>query len=131
MKIIGNSKELATLDRNLVEFIKTSSPWLLEAGYDPTRIGYIFILDDDDINKTDSVCIVPHIPDNTKNRAYREEMTINLATFDAWEFPPEFDEVSGYWYAVAVPGQEYGCAIFLSAAYAEFITPPGIRYNKL
>jgi hypothetical protein len=70
MKIIGNSKELATLDRNLVEFIKTSSPWLLEAGYNPTRIGYIFILDDDDINKTDSVCIVPHIPDNTKNGSF-------------------------------------------------------------
>ncbi len=114
MKTIGNIKGLTDLEPDLLKFILGSCPWIAER-WDPENAGFVFLLDDGDIHKVTSVCTVPHIPD------YRETMTIDLATFDLWEAPAYLDPTTGYWNVVAILGQEYGCALFMSSGFVESI----------
>ena len=118
MKTIGSISELLSLPGDLRMFILESCPWIAE-DWQPENIGYVFLLDDRDINEVSSICTVPHIEESD----YRAAMTINLATFDLWETPAIYDEVTGYWNVVAVLGEEYGCAVFLSSGFVASIPP--------
>jgi len=46
-------------------------------------------------------------------------MTIDLETYDLWESPSYYDENSDYWNVVAIFGNDYGCSIFMSAAFVQ------------
>jgi hypothetical protein len=116
MKTIGSISEVLSLPCDLGMFILESCPWMAEE-WQPESIGYVFVLDDRDINEVKSICTVPHIEEND----YRESMTIDLATFDLWEKPSFFDDTTGYWNVVAVFGEEYGCAAFLSSEFVASI----------
>ena len=113
MKVIGSISEVLSLPGDLGMFILESCPWMAE-DWEPEIIGYVFVLDDRDINEVSSICTVPHIED-------RESTTIDLATFDLWETPSIYDEVTGYWNVVAILGEEYGCAVFLSSGFVASI----------
>ena len=118
MNIIDGIKGVTDLEPDLLKFILGSCPWIAE-GWDPESTGFVFLLDDTDSHKITSICTVPHIPDSETN--YRESMAIDLATFDLWEAPAYHDVATGYWNVVAILGQEYGCAIFMSDGFVESI----------
>ena len=88
---------------HLAEFIWETCPWMT----DGFEVGYIFVLDDDDIGTT---TIHPLL--------YLE---IDLATFDLWEDPAIQDPATGYWNVVAIFGQECGCTLFMSDAFVNSI----------
>ena len=113
MKTIGSINEVLSLPSDLGMFILESCPWMAEE-WQPENIGYVFVLDDRDINEVSSICTVPHIED-------RESMTIDLATFDLWETPSFFDDTTGYWNVVAILGEAYGCSVFLSSGFVASI----------
>ena len=116
MKTIGSISEVLSLPGDLGIFIMESCPWMAEE-WQPENIGYVFVLDDRDINEVSSICTVPHIEESE----YRESMSIDLATFDLWETPAVYDEVTGYWNVVAILGEEYGCTVFLSSGFVASI----------
>ncbi|GAB6194374.1 hypothetical protein [Desulfocastanea catecholica] len=118
MKVIGSIGEVLSLPGDLGMFILESCPWMAEE-WEPEIIGYVFVLEDRDINEVSSICTVPHIEEND----YREAMSIDLATFDLWETPSFFDDTTGYWNVVAILGEEYGCAVFLSSGFVASIPP--------
>jgi hypothetical protein len=107
-------------------FILESYPWMAEQ-WQPENIGYVFVFDDRDINEVSSICTVPHIEESD----YRAAMTIDLATFDLWEAPAIYDEVTEYWNVVAILGEEYGCALFLSAGFVASIPALHQRLNNI
>ena len=109
MKTIGSISEVLSLPRDLGMFILESCPWMAEP-WEPERIGYVFLLDERDINEVSTISAVPHI-----------EETIDLATFDLWEAPAIYDHATGYWNLVAILGQEYGCTVFLSSEFVASI----------
>jgi hypothetical protein len=76
MKTISSTSDLLDLNGDLATFILESCPWIAE-GWDPESMSYVFLLDEKDNHK---ICTVPHIPED--ETAYRESMTIDLATFD-------------------------------------------------
>ncbi len=77
---------------------------------DGFEVGYIFVLDDEDIRTT------------TINPIPKEEyLQIDLATFDLWEAPAIQDQVTGSWNVVAILGQEFGCTVFMSDAFVNSI----------
>jgi hypothetical protein len=129
MKIISNIKEVSTLQKDLAKFILYSCPWVEDDGWDPTQIGFIFILDDNDAHKVDSLCIAPHQDHRDDN--YKEQMTINLESFDLWEIPSFYDKTSGYWNVVAVFGQEFGCAVFLSDGFVSSLPTLQARLQSI
>jgi hypothetical protein len=116
MKIIGSVRELRTLNRDLTMFIFETCPWMRD-GWDPTEIGYLFILDENDINEQITIDTVPHEDD----QEYIDSMMIDLKTFDLWEHPSIQDEKTGYWNVVAIIAGEYGCGVFLSPEYVQSI----------
>ncbi len=118
MKTITSIKGLTDLEPDLLKFILASCPWIAEE-WDPETTGYVFLLDDTDSHKATSICAVPNIPEDETD--YRESMTIDLATFDLWELPAYHDIATGYWNVVAILGQEYGCALFMSNGFVESI----------
>jgi hypothetical protein len=85
------------------------------------------VLDDSDIHEMSTICTVPHIDEND----YRAAMTIDLATFDLWEAPAIYDEVTGYWNIVAILGEEYGCTLFLSSGFVSSIPELQQRLNGI
>jgi len=105
-------KTISSIDKlpdHLAVFIRESCPWM-DDGWEPDSMGYLFVLDDDDIGVT------------TINPLPKEEyLQIDLATFDLWEEPPIHDPVAGYWNAVVILGQEFGCTLFMSAGFVESI----------
>ena len=113
MKTIGSISEVLSLPGDLGRFILESCPWMTEE-WEPESIGYVFVLDDRDINEVSSICTVPHIEDQAA-------MSIDLATFDLWETPAMYDEVTGYWNVVSILGEEYGCTLFLSSGFVASI----------
>lgn len=119
MKVIGNIDEVMALNSQLASFIMASCPWVAE-DWDPARLGFIYVLDDDDINIVKSVCIVPQEL-CAGDEDYQSAMTIDLEKFDLWEPPALYDKQSGYWNTVAVFGQEYGCSLLLSSGFVASI----------
>jgi len=116
MKIIGNKKDVLALPKNLSQFISISCPWL-DAYWDPEQIGWIFILEEDDLQYARSLCIVPQrLKDDPE---YTASMHIDLEEFDTWEGEAFHDEVSGYWNVVGIVGQEYGFVVFIDDALVE------------
>ena len=118
MKIIDGIEGLVDLDIDQAKFILDSCPWIAE-GWNPESTGFVFLLDDSDSHKVTSICTVPYIPEDETD--YRDLMTIDLATYDLWETPAYHDIATGYWNVVAVLGQEYGCALFMSSGFVESI----------
>lgn len=114
MKTICNLRALASLSEDLVKFIKRISPWIQDE-WDPQAIGYIFVLNLEDAYLQKTICTVPHAPFD--DIQYIASMTIDLETYDLWESPSYFDEVSGYWNVVAILGGDYGCSLFMSAEF--------------
>jgi len=97
------------LPDHLAVFIRETCPWM-DDGWEPDSIGYLFVLDDDDIGTT------------TINPIPKENyLVIDFATFDLWEEPTIQDPVTGYWNVVAILGQEFGCTVFMSDAFVESI----------
>jgi hypothetical protein len=123
MKTIGSIGEMLNLNSDLTMFILESCPWMTEQ-WGPENIGYVFVLNDRDIREVSAICTVPHIEECD----YRAAMTIDLPTFDLWEAPAIFDEVTGYWNVVAILGEEYGCTLFLSSGFVASIPE---LYQKL
>jgi hypothetical protein len=78
MKTIASIRDLLRLQSDLTMFILTECPWMAEP-WEAESIGYVFVLDDQDVQKVSSICTVPHIEEND-----REAMTIDLKTFDLW-----------------------------------------------
>jgi len=65
MKTIGSISEVLSLPRDLGMFILESCPWM--AGpWEPERIGYVFVLDDRDINEVSAISAVPYIEKHNK-----------------------------------------------------------------
>lgn len=128
MKTIGSMTELLSLQTDLTLFILTTCPWLAEQ-WEPENMGYVFVLDDQDVHAVKSIWPVPHIDEVDDN--YRETMTIDLETFDLWEAPAYYDQDIGYWNAVAVLGQEYGCTLFLSSGFVASIPALHQRLNDI
>lgn len=112
MVTIGSVEEIEFLDKKLAKFIAHCCPWIGE-GWDPTRIGWIFVLGDIDVKAARSLCIVPHAY-GSDSRVYRSSMTFDLTTFDLWEEPVLRDKATGFWNAVAILGQEFGFTVFMS-----------------
>ena len=112
MKTISSS----LLSSDLSRFIIAECPWMAEQ-WDPESMGYVFVLDDSDIGKVTSVYTIPHIQDD--DESYKQVMTIDLETFDLWETPAIYDELTGYWNVTAIFGGEYGCTLFLSSAFVK------------
>jgi len=111
MKVIGTKKEVFSLPNNLAQFVAISCPWL-DDYWDPERIGWIFILDENDYEYARSLCIVPlRMKDDPE---YSASMNIDLEEFDTWEGEAFHDEVSGYWNVVGIVGQEYGFVVFIA-----------------
>jgi hypothetical protein len=103
MKILGTISEVLSLPEGLSQFISTTSPWIHD-NWDPEQIGWIFVLDDNDLESARSLNITPHNMD--------APLIIDLDEFDLFEFvisDPETD----YWNLVAIVGQEYGFSVFL------------------
>ena len=116
MKILGNLTDLMALEERLCRFVSASCPWL-DDHWEPERLGWIFILDENDLQYARSLCIVPHrLKDDPE---YSASMTIDLEEFDAWEGEALHDLDSGYWNVVAVVGQEYRFSIFIADALVE------------
>lgn len=115
MKIIKSIQEVLALNHDLAKFIMFACPWIV-SDWEPKRLGYVFVLDDDDIDNVNTLCVVPHIHDGQDDN-YKESMTINLETFDLWE-PPIKDSMTGFWSLVSIIGQEYGASVFISPRYA-------------
>jgi len=110
MKTISSMDQLPD---HLVVFIRETCPWINES-WEPDSIGYVFVLDDDDIETT------------TINPLPKEDCkTIDLVTFDFWEEPSIHDPLTGYWNIVAILGQEFGCTLFMSTGFVESI--PAIK----
>jgi len=125
MKTIGSISGLLNLNSDLSMFILAVCPWMAEQ-WESETMGYVFVLDDNDSNE---VCTVPHIPEN--DDGYRKAMTIDLATFDLWEAPAIYNDVTGYWNVVAILGQEYGCTLFLSSGFVSSIPALQQRLNSI
>jgi len=128
MKTIGSKKELSGLKNDLTKFIVTSCPWMTDQ-WNPEMIGYIFVLDDSDIEEMTSICTVPQMLDC--DDSYKEAMTIELDSFDLWEEPAFYDPSTGYWNVVAILGQEYGCTLFLSSGYVASIPALHLRLKEM
>lgn len=128
MKTIGNIKELLTLESDLTMFILESCPWLREE-WIPESLGYLFVLDSNDIQQVTSVITTPHLIGSDDN--YIEQMTIDLERFDYWEKPAIYDQATGYWNVVAILGEEYGCTLFMSSDYVESIPALQQRLNLI
>jgi len=126
MKTIGSIKDLLTLTSELSMLIIAECPWMAEQ-WDPEDIGYVFVLDDSDINKVTSVYTIPHIQDDD----YRQAMTIDLETFDLWETPAIYDDSTGYWNVTAIFGGEFGCTLFLSSGFVASIPALRKRLNDI
>ncbi len=120
MKTIGSIRDVLNLNSDLSWFILESCPWMADQ-WEPENIGYVFVLDESDINEVSAICIVPHIEEGD----YRETMTIDLETFDLWEAPAVYNPETGYWNVVAILGEEYGCTLFLSSGFVASI--PALR----
>jgi hypothetical protein len=116
MKTIGSISEVLNINRDLRVFILESCPWMTEQ-WEPESIGYVFVLDERDIREVSAICLVPHV----KEHDYRAAMTIDLATFDLWEFPAIYDPTTKYWNVVAILGEEYGCTLFMSSGFVASI----------
>lgn len=105
-------KTISSIDQlpdHLAKFIREACPWMDES-WDPVSIGYVFVLDDDDIGTT------------TINPIPKENyLHIDLVTFDFWEAPAFYDSVTGYWNVVAILGQEFGCVLFMSDEFVDSI----------
>ncbi len=121
MKTIGSISEVLSLQSELGMFILESCPWMADQ-WEPESIGYVFVLDESDINEVSAICIVPHIEDY---------MTIDLVTFDLWEVPAIYDHATGYWNVVAILGEEYGCTLFLSFGFVASIPTLHQRLNEI
>lgn len=122
MKTIGSIKDLLDLQCELAMNILLTCPWIAEP-WNAEEIGYVFIVDDNDIGKVTSVYTIPHIKDN--DESYRQAMTIDLETFDMWESPAFYDEAIGYWNVTAIFGADYGCTLFLSSGFVASL--PGLQ----
>jgi hypothetical protein len=114
MKTIGSIKDLLDLQCEFAMHILLTCPWLAEP-WNAEDIGYVFIIDDNDIGKVTSVYTAPHLED--EDQSYKKLMTIDLDTFDLWETPATYDDSTGYWNVTAIFGAEYGCTIFLSSNF--------------
>lgn len=127
MKIISFIEEVSAIEnKDLVAFIMSSCTWLT-GSWRPEEIGYIFIINDDDICTMSSLCIAPDILED-EDQSYRQSVTIDLAAFDLWE-SAVFDPASCYWEAVAIVGQEYGCSVFISDIFVRSV--PGLLENLI
>lgn len=100
MQTISSTDQLPD---HLAEFIWETCPWM----NDGFEVGYIFVLDDDDIGTT----TINPLP----------EVQLDLATFDCWEEPAIQDQATGYWNVVAIIGQEFGCTLFMSTGFVASI----------
>jgi hypothetical protein len=116
MKIIGSKKEAMSIDDGLARFVLSACPWIHD-DWDPERIGWIFILDDNDLKLARSLCIVPHRMKS--DPVYSASMNIDLEEFDTWEGEAFHDEATSYWNVVAIVGQEYGFSIFIADSLVE------------
>lgn len=123
MKTISSISELLHVKVDLAVFILESCPWMSEQ-WDPASIGYVFVLDEGDEK---SICTVPHIEDDDN---YKAAMSIDLETFDLWEYRAICDPVTGYWNVVTILGQEYGCTLFMSSAFVAGIPELQQRLQK-
>lgn len=110
MKTISSAKQVYALVEGIQRLILEVSPWILEL-WDAVEIGYVFILNDEDIGQVTQVYTSPPYEDLDDD--YREVMTINLSSFDLWEIPAIHDPITGYWNAVVIFGAEYGCSLFM------------------
>lgn len=117
MKILGSINDVLRLKEDLISFISAACPWIND-DWNPEQIGYIFVLEEDDLEYARSLQISPHTEDS---------MTIDLEVFDMWEGEAIHD--SGYWNVVGIVGQEYGFVLFVSDALAEKL-PNFYRYLK-
>ena len=105
MKILGNISEVLTLPDTLSIFITSSSPWA-NSHWDPEQIGWIFVLDDDDLAAARSLNITPHIRD--------DPLIIDLEEYDLFEGDPIYDPATGYLNIVGIVGQDgFGFSLFL------------------
>lgn len=98
MKTTGRIDEVLSLESLLAMFILVACP-LMGEPREAESHGYVNVFDDQ-AEKT--ICTAPHNEDED----YRAAMTIDLDTFDLWEYPAIHDPITGYWYVVAVLGQE-------------------------
>lgn len=103
MQTISSTDQLPD---HLAAFIWETCPWM-DDGFE---VGYIFVLDDDDIGTT----TINPLPEE-------DYLQLDLATFDLWEEPSIQDPATGYWNVVAILGQEFGCTLFLSAGFVASI----------
>ena len=128
MKTIGSIKDLLDLQCEFAMHILLTCPWLAEQ-WDPEEMGYVFVIDDNDIGKVTSVYTIPHLKD--EDQSYKDLMTIDLNTFDLWETPATYDPSTGYWDATAIYGQDWGCKIFLSSKFVASL--PGLQeiFNEI
>jgi len=126
MEIIGSVEEVMGLNAGLSRFVSSTCPWIHD-DWDPEQIGWIFILDQEDLEMAKALCVVPHVTGN--NQEYKASMTINLETFDMWEGMAIQDQKTGYWNVVGIIGQEYGFSIFVSQALVGYL--PNFRRNAL
>ena len=118
MRIIPNIEALNLVeDDALVEFIKESSPWLAE-GFDSETVGYVFILYEEDSFIMTKVYCVPHLP--FANEDYREIMTIDLTTFEDWEYVM-YNKKSKYYQALAIFGSDYGADLYMSESFVSAV----------
>jgi len=122
MKILGNVQEVMLLDARLSQFVFSACPWIGDE-WEPEQIGWIYILDQEDLEIAKSLCVVHHVTGN--NQEYLASMTIDLETFDRWEGEAIQDPETGYWNVVGIVGQEYGFSIFVSQALVKLL--PGFR----
>jgi hypothetical protein len=125
MEIIGSREALSALPKDLADFVLSSCPWI-DSEWDPTRIGWLFVLlgdGDDDVREARALCVVPHVTGDDE-QSYRAAMTFDLETFDLWE-PAVRDDASGVVLATAVVGEEFGFAVLLSPGL--FDSLPGLR----
>ena len=119
MRIIPSLEALNSLKNiPLVDFIKESSPWLQTEDWDAESMGYTFILSEQDSILMRTLCIVPHAPFD--DQEYRQQMTIDLSTYNEWEHAT-YDSKTKYYQAVTVVGSVYGANIFMSESFVKSI----------
>jgi len=127
MKIIGNAQEIMLLDVKLSQFVFRTCPWIHD-DWEPEQIGWIFILNKEDLKAARSLCVVPHC-DSINDNEYMMSMTIDLEMFDTWEGQGIYDDASGYYNVVGIIGQEYGFTIFIEASLVQQL--PKFKKNYL
>ena len=99
MKILSSINDVLRLNSDLSQFITSTCPWI-SPSWDPKQIGYIFVLDEDDLEDTLALPVA-------------EDVSINLDLYNLFEGDPIYDPDTQYWNLVGIIGQEYGFSVFL------------------